>query len=81
MSYGSDPLASGIFPNITADCDVNMDGQVNAADVLLAQMYILGLIVLSAPQISHGDVYPATIGDDDITLSDLLLIYKNALFN
>ena len=58
-----------------------MDWRVNAADVLLAQRYILGLTVLSAPQISHGDVYPATIGDDDITLSDLLLIYKDVLFN
>jgi hypothetical protein len=79
MTYSSNPLDPASVPDIVADCDINLDGEVNVADVLLAQRHILGLTTLNATQIRHGDVYPVTAGDGKVTLSDAMLIIRNAL--
>ena len=79
IAYGSNPLDFSDIPDIGADYDVNMDGEVDAADVLLAQRHILGLATLNASQTSHGDVYPVPAGDGKVTLSDMLLIMRKAL--
>lgn len=78
-ALGSDPLNAGSIPVIVADGDVNLDSQVNAADVLLAQRQILGLTSLSAEQIAHGDYRPVPNGDGQLNIADLLLIVKQAL--
>lgn len=58
--------------------DINMDGKVNTADVLLAQRHLLGGYPLDAIQRAHADVYPAQ-GDAEITLADIILIIRNIL--
>lgn len=78
VRYGSDPVNSGDIPNITPDGDVNIDGVVNVADVLLSQRYVLGLAILSQTQIDHGDFRPIPDGDSDITVADLLIILQTA---
>ncbi len=75
----SDPLNAASVPAITADGDVSLDGQVNVADILLAQRAVLGLISLTAEQIAHGDYRPAPSGDGVLTTADLLLIYKEVI--
>ncbi len=78
ISTASNPIDSSSVPTTTPDGDLNFDALVNAADVLLAQRYILGKVILSAEQIAHGDLYPAS-GDGQLGLSDLLLITKTSL--
>jgi hypothetical protein len=77
-SEGSNPLDPQSIPVITADGDVSLDGNVNAADILLSQRHLLGLTSLNAEQLAHGDLYPV-LGDSLLTLSDTLLIMKKAL--
>ncbi len=78
ISAGTDPLDPLSSPGEIVPGDINNDGQVNVADILLAQRHVLGLAMLSPDQISRGDVYPAG-GDGLITLPDLLLIQKISL--
>ncbi len=78
ISAGTDPLDPLSFPGAFVPGDINDDGQVNVADILLAQRHVLGLTMLSPDQISRGDLYP-TGGDGQITLPDLLLIQKIVL--
>jgi len=79
VSLGSDPLDSNSTPVIVADGDINLDGLVNAADVLLATRAVLELITLTAEQIAHGDYRPTPLGDGKIMVDDLLLVTKTAL--
>jgi hypothetical protein len=53
----------------------NPDGQINAADVLIATQLALGLRTPGALQFAHGDMN----ADDTIDLADLLLIQQAAL--
>ncbi|MCK5395908.1 MAG: S8 family serine peptidase [Gammaproteobacteria bacterium] len=52
------------------------DGQVNAADYLIAQRIVLGEIVADSLQLSHGDLYPAGSPDGVINASDLILLLQ-----
>ena len=64
--------------------DINNNGVVNAADVLLATRAALGLLMLSADQLARGNVaplvggQPASLPDDDFNVADLLLITGKA---
>lgn len=65
------------------DGDLNLDGQVNAGDVLIALKISLGLVTASTEQIEHGDVAPLTAGvpnpDGVINVADVLVIQRKVL--
>ena len=73
-SNPSDPLS---WPNY-ADGDIaplgTPDGQVNAADYLVAQRIVLGEILPSPLELAHGDLYPVGMPDGVIDVSDLILL-------
>jgi len=78
---GTDPLdADSLF----VWGDINDNGVVNAADVLLASRATLGLLVLNASQLARGNVaplvggQPASLPGDDFNVADLLLITGKA---
>lgn len=76
--YDTDPLD----PNpimIVANGDINNDGVVDAADVMLAQRISLGLITPTADQIAHGDLAPSGAPDGVINGADVLVIQRKAL--
>lgn len=50
------------------------DGNINAADLLIAQRIALNFMAATAIDRSHGDVYPPGAPDGVINISDLLLI-------
>jgi len=54
--------------------DVNDDGFVTPADLLLLQQHLVELIVLDAAAIGRGDLYPAVTGDGQLTIADQLLL-------
>ena len=54
--------------------DINGDGALGSADILLAARHVMGRTVLDLAQVTRGDVYPSMTGDGQITLSDWLLI-------
>ena len=64
--------------NAVNDGDINADGSLTLADVLLAQQHMLGNQQLTSDQIARGDLYPAT-GDGNITLSDVLLLQQRLM--
>ena len=79
--FHSDPLLGTDTP---ATGDVNEDGKVNAADVLLVTRHILGLSLLDTDQQVRADVAPVTgqgIPDPDgeINAGDLLRIEQKAM--
>jgi hypothetical protein len=53
--------------------DINGNGTLDGADLLLAHRHLLGLAVLTLPQLARGDVYPAG-GDGLFTLADLVVL-------
>ena len=77
----TDPLNSG--SNFIWG-DINNNGVVNAADVLLATRAALGVLTLSAAQLARGNVaplvggQPASLPDDEFNVADLLLISGKA---
>lgn len=82
IAASTDPLNPASFPTI-ANGDINGDGMVNVADVLLAQRIVLGQIVPTAGQLQRGDVAPLISGmpvpDGQFNLGDLLIIQRKAL--
>ena len=64
--------------------DINNNGVVNAADVLLATRAALGTLTLDSAQLARGNVapliggQPASTPDDDFNVADLLLITGKA---
>lgn len=78
---GYDPLVDTDYP-VWGDIDDN--GIVNAADVLLATRAALGLISLDDAQLARGNVAPLVGGvpdaspDDVFTVADLMLITGKA---
>jgi len=82
VAAGSDPVSASSYP-IVSDGDLNGDGQVNAADVLIGLRIIQGQITPTTVQLSHGDVAPLAGGapapDGQFNLGDLLVIQRAAL--
>jgi hypothetical protein len=68
---------------IQPDGDVNEDGLVNVADMLLAQRALLGEITLTTDQLLHADVAPLQSGipasDGLFNLGDVLVIERKVL--
>ena len=52
--------------------DINNDGQINTADLLLASNHINKVSILSALQIARCDFYPVNAPDGLFTVSDLI---------
>ena len=78
---GYDPLDGGDYP-VWGDIDDN--GVIDAADVLLATRAALSMITLNSAQLARGNVAPLVGGipdsrpDDEFTVADLLLITGKA---
>jgi hypothetical protein len=68
-----------VYNIIPADGDINQDGVVNAADVLLAQRSALDEMTPDATQLLRGDVAPPGTPDGRIDTADLQLIARKAL--
>jgi hypothetical protein len=71
------------FISVIPDGDVNTDGNVNAADVLLAIQVALGSRYPTLEQFGHGDVAPLVAGVPDpdglFDLRDVMVITRKAL--
>jgi len=84
VAAGHDPLVGTDTP---VWGDINDDGVVNAADVLLATRDVLGLVDLSNPESVRGNLAPLAngapqyppVGSPDLDLADLLLIQRKVL--
>ena len=59
---GTDPLDDSSFPGNTPDGDVNGDGKVDAADLLMAMRILTGQYIPSATEQSRWDVAPLVNG-------------------
>ena len=57
ITAGTDPLDNTSYP-VIHDGDLNGDGKVNAADVLIAERILLGKMTPTQDQLDHGDVAP-----------------------
>ncbi|MBR5948050.1 MAG: dockerin type I repeat-containing protein [Clostridia bacterium] len=55
--------------------DVDLDGNVDAADALLALRYVMGLVDLTEEQLAQAEVN----GDGEITMMDCLLILRKVI--
>lgn len=79
INNASDPLDLSSWPNF-ADGDIaplgSPDGQINAADYLIAQRIALGELTATSLELAHGDLYPAGSPDGIINTSDLILLLK-----
>jgi hypothetical protein len=79
---GSDPLNNADFPEWG---DINGDGTVNVADVILAMRAATNLITLDVGQLARGNVAPLVNGipqalpTDPFDTADVLLIQGKAL--
>ena len=58
VAAGSDPLDSASTPSVEADGDLNDDGVVDIADVMLGQRILTGEVALTQGHIDRGDVAP-----------------------
>ena len=58
----------------------NPDGIINIADYVIARRLLSGELIATETELSHADMYPATLPDGQITTSDVLKIYQR-LFN
>ncbi len=61
---------------LNADGDVNIDGNVDITDVLLAERYLHGLTTLTPEQLAHGDLSPSGQGNGILSVDDVYLLYK-----
>ena len=75
-SDGISDLNEYLISIVVINGDINNDGQVNVADVLLATRHVNQLSILSLLQIARGDLYPVGAPDAQISLSDIILLQK-----
>jgi hypothetical protein len=77
VTYGSDPLDGSDTPdgNYNNNGDINADGKVDVADVLLATRMVLGQLIPSSEQLVRADMVP----DGQINAGDLVRIQQLAL--
>lgn len=61
-------ITIGELPVIAGD--INGDGILGSADLLLAIRHVMGLTTLDLAQVSRGDVYPSGAGDGQVTVQD-----------
>lgn len=70
-------------PSALADGDINADGQVNTADVILAVEIVFGQLMPDPNQLIHADVAPLVSGTPDpdglINTGDVLVILRKSL--
>jgi hypothetical protein len=82
VAAGTDPLDDASYP-VTADGDLNDDGEVNAADVILAIRILIGTLPMTQEYLDRGDVSPLLNGYPDsdglFNLGDVLVIQRKAL--
>lgn len=82
VQYGSDPLDPAVIPDLVFG-DLNGDGVVDLADVLLIRRIVLQGAVPTPAQQLHGDVAPLVDGrprpDGVLDMGDLLLIQRKLL--
>ena len=82
VAAGANPLDAASYPGV-ADGDLNGDGLVNAADVLIASRTFFGQLTPTHDQLYHGDVAPLVNGipvsDGEFNLGDALVIQRKAL--
>ena len=82
VAAGTDPLDNTSF-TVTADGDLNDDGQVNVVDVFLALRILTGSLPVTQDYLDRGDVAPLLNGMPDsdglFNLGDVLLIQQKAL--
>jgi len=80
LSYNSDPLNSGSIP---VAGDINDDGVVDTADILLANRIATGNLNPTAAQLIRGDVAPLVNGvptpDGVFNVADLVVITRKVL--
>jgi hypothetical protein len=81
-NLGSNPLSAGSWPAI-ADGDLaplgSPDGNINAADLLIAQRILQASVTPLPLQFAHGDLYPPGSPDGVINLSDVILLLNLVL--
>ena len=57
--------------------DINDDGTVNIQDLVLLQQHLLTISIIADNEgLRRADVYPADVGDGELTISDLLLLLR-----
>ena len=82
VAAGTDPLDNTSYP-VIADGDLNDDGVVNVADVLLALRLVTGSLTITQEYLAHGDVAPLHNGVPDsdgiFNLGDVFVIQRKAL--
>jgi len=80
VTYGSDPTTDTDTP---ANGDINEDGLVNVADVLLITRFVLGLDTPTADEMIRADVAPFNgtypIPNDSLNGGDLVRIQRMAV--
>ena len=81
-AYGTDPL-DGLSYTSLPDGDINGDGQINLADLLLGQPILSGLRVPTADEIAQLDLAPLINGvpaaDGQITPGVLVILNRRVL--
>lgn len=82
LDAGSDPNSNSSIPG-SASGDINGDGVVNTADVLLTTRIVLGTLTPTTNQLLRGDAAPIVSGvpvpDGTINAGDLVVIQRKAL--
>lgn len=79
VARGSNPLDQNSVPAY-ADGDLNLDGVLNAGDLIIAHRAALGEVTLTPLQLGHGDVAPKVNGistpDGQFNAGDIVVISR-----
>lgn len=83
IDTGSDPNSNTSIPDVIANGDINADGKLDSADVVLATRIVLGDLIPTTNQLLGGDAAPVVGGvpvpDGTINTGDLVVILRRAL--